>query len=161
MDRGALVPDELVIGLIAERMSGPDVKAGCVLDGFPRTVAQAEAFDQMLKGQSREVSRVVLFEVNDADLVRRLSGRRTCAKCGAMYHVEFTKPTKDGVCDQCGSALFQRDDDRTEVIQRRLTVYHQQTAPVADFYRRHGKLRTLDASQAPAMVAEALGRALK
>jgi adenylate kinase len=160
MDKGSLVPDAVVIGLIAERTQKSDCKEGFILDGFPRTIPQAEALDRMLNGQGRGVARVVLFEIPDGELVSRLSGRRTCSKCGAMYHIDTLKPKKDGVCDQCGSALIQRDDDRAEVIQKRLQVYHQQTAPVAGYYKTQGKLKALDATQAPDVVTQALSQAL-
>lgn len=147
MDRGALVPDQVVIGLIEERTQSPDCGEGFILDGFPRTIPQAEALEQMLSRRNRAVNRVVLFEIADQELIGRLSGRRTCPNCGAMYHVSSAKPKKDGICDQCGTALIQRDDDKVEVIQKRLSVYHQQTAPLADFYRSKGMLRSVDASR--------------
>jgi adenylate kinase len=160
MDRGALVPDDVVIGLIAERAKANDTRNGFILDGFPRTIPQAEALDRMLQSQGRAVDRAVLFEIPDAELVRRLSGRRTCLKDGSMFHVETLKPRKDGICDLCGSTLVQRDDDKAEVIQKRLGVYHQQTAPVAQYYRQASKLKTLDATRSPEQVSEDLERAL-
>jgi adenylate kinase len=161
MDKGALVPDSVVIGLIAERSKAEDCKKGFVLDGFPRTIPQAQALDDMLKTQGRGVDRTVLFDIPDAELVRRLSGRRTCTKDGSMYHVESLRPKKDGVCDVCGSSLVQRDDDKAEVIQKRLAVYHQQTAPVAQHYQQAGKLKKIDATQTPEQVSAALEQALK
>ncbi len=160
MDRGMLVPDSVVIGLISERTQQPDAKVGFILDGFPRTIPQAEALDEMLKGQGRGVNRVVLFEMPDMELVRRLSGRRTCTQCASMFHIENMPPKVDGACDQCGSKLVQRDDDRAEVIQKRLTVYHEQTEPVAGFYRRQQKLRSLNANQSPGEVSSALADAI-
>lgn len=160
MDKGALVPDSVVIGLIQERTQEPDCKSGFILDGFPRTIPQAEALDVMLKSQSRQVGRVVLFEIPDSELVRRLSGRRTCSKCGSMFHVESMRPKKDGICDQCGSPLIQRDDDKPEVIQKRLQVYHQQTAPLAGYYKAQNKLKSLDATMDPNAVSDALTQAL-
>lgn len=160
MDKGSLVPDSVVIGLIEERIQEADCLGGFILDGFPRTIPQAEALDAMLSRQERKVARTVLFEIPDSELVSRLSGRRTCSKCGAMYHVDSMRPKKDGVCDQCGGSLLQRDDDKPEVIQKRLQVYHQQTAPVAGFYRAQGKLASLDATQAPGAVSKALAQAL-
>ena len=160
MDKGALVPDSVVIGLIAERSKAEECKNGFVLDGFPRTIPQAEALDQMLKTQGRGVDRAVLFEIPDAELVRRLSGRRTCLKDGSMYHVDSLRPKKEGICDLCGSALVQRDDDKAEVIQKRLAVYHQQTAPLAQFYKSANKLKTLDATQSPEQVSTALEQVL-
>ena len=160
MDKGALVPDSVVIGLIAERSKAEECKNGFVLDGFPRTIPQAEALDQMLKTQGRGVDRAVLFEIPDTELVRRLSGRRTCLKDGSMYHVDSLRPKKEGICDLCGSALVQRDDDKAEVIQKRLAVYHQQTAPLAQFYKSANKLKQLDATQTPEQVSIALEKAL-
>ncbi|MGZ3708209.1 MAG: adenylate kinase [Bdellovibrionota bacterium] len=160
MDKGSLVPDHVVIGLIEERTQAPDCRDGFILDGFPRTIPQAEALDQMLKSKGRRVDKAVLFEIPDSELVRRLSGRRTCLKCGAMYHVENSRPKKDGICDQCGSNLTQREDDSPQVIQKRLSVYHHQTAPLADFYRKQQKLSSLDARLEPARVSQALNQAL-
>ncbi|MCC7442003.1 MAG: adenylate kinase [Bdellovibrionales bacterium] len=161
MDRGELVSDEVVIGLIQDRMGKPDCKAGIVLDGFPRTIPQAHALDAMLTKVKRAVTRCVLFEIPDESLVKRLSGRRTCLKCGAMYHVESARPKKEGVCDNCGSSpLVQRDDDHADVIRKRLSVYHAQTAPIADHYEQQGKLHKLDASRAPKEVYLALIQAL-
>jgi adenylate kinase len=159
MDQGALVPDGVVIGLISERIKKPDCVAGFVLDGFPRTVPQAVALDQMLQQVGRNVDRAVLFEIADEELVSRLSGRRTCPKCNSMFHVVSAKPRQDGICDQCGTALVQRDDDKTEVIRKRLGVYHQQTAPVATYYGQQSKLKKLNADLPPAQVAEALAGA--
>jgi adenylate kinase len=160
MDRGALVPDGVVIGLIGERIAAPDCKGGFILDGFPRTIPQAESLEKMLQDQGKNVDCAVLFDVPDQELIRRLSGRRTCLKCGAMYHIESAKPKQQGICDQCQSALIQRDDDQADVIRKRLDVYHQQTAPVAEFYRNRGKLRVLDATQDPTVVGQALYKVL-
>jgi len=156
MDQGALVPDSVVIGLIGQRTLESDCKVGFILDGFPRNVSQAQALDQMLKTQGREVDRAVFFEIPDEDLVKRLSGRRTCVECSAMYHVENAKPQKDGLCDQCGSSLRQRDDDKSEVVRKRLQVYHEQTAPVVGFYERQSKLKTLDAAESAIQVSKVL-----
>ncbi len=160
MDQGALVPDSVVIGLINERTQQPDCKEGFILDGFPRTIPQAESLDRTLKVQGRQIDRVVLFDMPDAELVRRLSGRRTCVNCGSMFHVDTKKPRVDGVCDNCGSNLVHRDDDRPEVIQKRLAVYHQQTSPLVGYYQKTGKLKSLDASQSPDSVARALAQAM-
>lgn len=161
MDRGALVPDEVVIGLIAERSQAPDCQAGFILDGFPRTIPQASALDEMLESRGRRVDRAVLFEIPDSELVRRLSGRRTCSQCGAMYHIESTRSKVESVCDLCSSSLMQRDDDQPDVIAKRLETYHRQTAPVAGYYQEQGKLRKLDATQKPDQVSKALNEALK
>ncbi len=160
MDKGALVPDTVVIGLIEERTQESDSKGGFILDGFARTIPQAEALDKLLGQQGRKVERAVLFDVADTELVRSLSGRRTCPKCSAVYHVETHPPKTLGSCDKCGSALIQRDDDRPEVIQNRLSVYHQQTSPLIAFYRKQSKLRTIDAARSPEDVTRALGTAI-
>jgi adenylate kinase len=160
MDRGALVPDSVVIDLIAERTTASDARGGFILDGFPRTIPQAEALEQMLVRQGRKVDSAILFEIPDTELVRRLSGRRTCLSCGAMYHVESAPAKRDGFCDQCDSKLVQRDDDSEEVIKKRLSVYHQQTAPLADFYQKHGKLKIVKAIRSPEVVAKDLQEAL-
>jgi adenylate kinase len=160
MDQGALVPDSVVVGLIAERSQNLDCRNGFVLDGFPRTIPQAEALDRMLADREQRVDRAVLFEIPDSELVRRLTGRRTCTQCGAMYHIESAPAKADGVCDACGSQLAQRSDDEEEVIQKRLQVYHQQTAPLVDYYRRQGKLRTIDATAVPDLVSGSLAKAL-
>jgi adenylate kinase len=161
MDQGALVPDSLVIDLIAERMKSKDCDPGCILDGFPRTNPQAEALDKMLAAQKKKIERVVFFDIEDAKLVNRLSGRRTCTKCGAMYHVDHAPPKKAGVCDQCGSTdIVQRDDDKEDVIRKRLKVYRDQTAPVAEFYKKQGKLRTIHADRSQDQVFGELVSAL-
>jgi adenylate kinase len=161
MDRGALVPDAVVIGLIAERTQAEDCKGGFILDGFPRTIPQAQSLDQTLKKAGRQVDQAVLFAMPDQELIRRLSGRRTCSKCGTMFHVETAKPKKDGVCDACGSALIQRDDDKPEVIRKRLDVYHQQTEPLVGYYSGQKKLSEIDASASQDAVTAALRQALK
>lgn len=160
MDRGALVPDQVVIGMIQIRTQEPDCAQGFILDGFPRTIPQADALAKMLGEQNRKVDRAVFFQIPDSELVKRLSGRRTCVKCGAMYHIESAPPKNGSVCDACGSPLVQRDDDKPEVIQKRLAVYHQQTAPVVDYYRKQGKLREIDATLAPEAVSKELHKAL-
>jgi adenylate kinase len=159
MDKGQLVPDDVVVGLIAVRSTQPESKNGFVLDGFPRTIPQAEALDLMLKKQGRQVDSAVLFKIPDSELVRRLSGRRTCLNCGSMFHIESLKPKKDGICDKCGQALVQRDDDKVEVIQKRLAVYHQQTEPLVKYYEKAGKLKSIDATQSPEQVSLSLEKA--
>ena len=160
MDRGALVPDSVVIGLIEERTTQADCKGGFILDGFPRTIPQAQALDEVLVRQKRGVDRAVLFDVADAELVSRLSGRRTCSKCSAVFHLTSEPPKNTGICDKCGSALMQRDDDKAEVIQNRLKVYHQQTSPLIEFYRNQKKLRTIDAARPSDEVTRALNAEL-
>jgi adenylate kinase len=161
MDQGALVPDSVVIGLISERSQQLDCQNGFILDGFPRNISQAEALERMLSSQGRRVDRAVLFEIPDFDLVRRLSGRRTCAACNAMYHVENAPPKSESVCDMCGERLIQRDDDKPEVIEKRLAVYHQQTEPLVGFYEQQGKLSRINAQEKADTVSEALKEALK
>jgi len=143
MDKGELVPDEVVIGVVEERLGKPDLDKGYMLDGFPRTLAQAEALDKILSNQSKNIDHAVLVDVPDEELVGRLSGRRTChnSACGAMFHVMFNPPKKEGVCDACGSELYQRDDDQEATIRERLGVYNRQTSPLIDFYDKKGLLR--------------------
>jgi adenylate kinase len=149
---GALVPDEVVIGLIRERISRADCSNGFILDGFPRTIPQAEALDGLLSGQGKKIASAVLFEIPEGELVRRLTGRRTCSQCGAMFHIENMPPKMAGKCDQCSSALVQRDDDKEEVIRKRLQVYSNQTLPLVGFYKSQNKLLSLDARQSPEQV---------
>ncbi|MFN7684958.1 MAG: adenylate kinase [Oligoflexia bacterium] len=161
MSQGALVPDEVVIGLIRDRISKADCSEGFILDGFPRTLTQAKALDEMLSAQGRKISAAALFEIADSELVKRLTGRRTCSKCGAMFHIETLKPKQEGLCDQCGGPLFQRDDDREEVIRKRLDVYAKQTFPLIEFYRGQSKLFSVDARRAPNQVMSDLLGGLK
>lgn len=141
MEQGLLVPDEVVIGIVEERLNEPDAKQGFVLDGFPRTVPQAGALDGMLERRGIPIDGIVSVIVPDDEVVRRLSGRRVCRGCGAMFHTAFDACAKGEVCDRCGGALFQRDDDTEPVIRQRLSVYHQNTAPVLEHYRARGLLR--------------------
>jgi adenylate kinase len=145
MDAGELVPDEVTIGIVRDRLSQDDAEHGFLLDGFPRTVPQAEALNDMLVELGRPLDAVLELEVDEDEVVRRLSGRRTCRKCGHIWHVEFDPPAKPDVCDKCGGELFQRDDDKPETIHRRLAVYREQTAPLVGFYRDAGLLRTIRA----------------
>jgi len=140
MDAGELVPDPVVIGIVQEKLAGPECRKGFVLDGFPRTTGQAEALDAILHDFSAPIDRAVAFRVDDEAVVGRLSGRRTCAKCQAMYHVSFAPPRVAGVCDRCGGELVQRPDDREEVIRQRLRVYEENTRPLLDYYRGRGQL---------------------
>ncbi len=143
MDRGELVPDSVVIGIIRERLKEDDCKKGYILDGFPRNVAQAQALDEMLNSLESPLDYAISIDVPFDELMKRLTGRRTCKGCGQMYNVYFTPPKKDGVCDKCGGELYQRDDDKEETIRKRLEVYEAQTAPVADYYRKKGILRSV------------------
>jgi len=141
MDRGALVPDDVIIGLVRERLQSPDCARGYILDGFPRTVAQAEALEKTLADLRLSLDHVLCLDVPSEDLVVRIAGRRTCRQCGAMSHVRFSPTARDGVCDVCGGETYQRDDDREETVRRRLAVYADQTAPLARFYEGRGLLR--------------------
>jgi adenylate kinase len=136
MDRGALVPDGVVIGLAGERLNQADAARGWVLDGFPRTVPQAEALDALLARRGLEVDRVVFFRVSDAELLRRVTGRRVCRQCGAVFHLVSNPPAQPGRCDRCGGPLYQREDDAESAVALRLEVYARQTAPLLDYYRR-------------------------
>jgi adenylate kinase len=145
MEAGQLVPDDLVIALISERIDQPDAKKGFILDGFPRTTAQAEALDTMLQDKNLKLDYVIEMKVDDAALVERISGRYTCAKCGQGYHDKFQKPAKSGVCDKCGSTDFtRRKDDNAETVKTRLEAYHAQTAPILPHYRKTGRLQSID-----------------
>ncbi len=138
MDAGKLVPDDVVVGMVKDRLSQKDCDKGFILDGFPRTVAQAEALDKDLEEMQKKIDNVINIDVPDQEVVERLSGRRTCKDCGAMYHVKFEPPKKQGVCDKCGGELYQRDDDNEETIKNRLKVYHDQTSPLKDYYKKKG-----------------------
>jgi adenylate kinase len=144
MDRGELVPDSVILDLVNERLSAGDSRRGFLLDGFPRTVAQAEEFEIMLAKRKLALDGAVSLRVPSAILVARLSGRRTCRQCGAMYHVRFNPPKAECVCDRCGGELYQRDDDREETIEARMEVYERQSAPVYDHFRARGLLREVD-----------------
>ncbi len=145
MEAGQLVPDTLVIGIIAKRIDQPDCKAGFILDGFPRNVAQAEALDAMLLEKSMPLDKVIEMVVDDEALTRRITGRFTCANCGQGYHDEFQKPNVEGVCDRCGSTEFtRRKDDNAETVRDRLKVYHEQTAPILPYYKQKQILHQID-----------------
>jgi adenylate kinase len=144
MDQGKLVPDEVVVGIVRDRLKAADCKGGFILDGFPRTVPQAEALGTTLKTMNRGIDHVISIEVDNAELLKRLSGRRTCRNCGAMYHLVFDPPKKKGVCDKCGGELYQRADDQEKTIRARLKVYDEQTAPLIKYYRGKGLLRAID-----------------
>jgi adenylate kinase len=145
MERGDLVPDSILIGMLATRVQAPDVARGFILDGFPRTVPQAQALDGMLAGQALPLDHVIELKVDDAALVERIAGRYTCAKCGEGYHDRFKMPAKPGICDVCGSTEFtRRADDRAETVAARLDAYHRQTAPLLPHYAAQGKLKQVD-----------------
>lgn len=143
MDEGKLVPDDVVIGIIQERLQKDDCKNGFILDGFPRTIPQAEALDAM----GVTIDRVISIEVADEKIVERMSGRRVCEKCGASYHMLYKKSSEEGVCDVCGGALIRRKDDAPETVEDRLRVYHEQTEPLKDYYAKSGKLRTVEGQE--------------
>jgi adenylate kinase len=149
MDAGELVPDDLINKVIAERLDSGEADDGFLLDGFPRTIGQAEMLEKTLEGRGRELSGVLLIDAPDDEVVRRLSGRRTCAKNSHVYHVEFDPPKNEGVCDQDGSRLVQRDDDQPETVQKRLQVYHDQTEPLIERYEDRGQLRRFDGTRTP------------
>jgi len=161
MDAGGLVPDEVVIGIVRERLAASDCDRGFILDGFPRTIPQAEALDQVTRDLGRPIGRVVSLEVEEKDLVERLCGRRTCTACGAMFHVRFNPPRKDGVCDACGGTLVQRDDDREDTIRARLAKYREATAPLIDYYRKAGTLRSVPAAGEIDAIYGAIVRAIE
>jgi len=144
MNRGNLVPDEVVIGIVAERIVHPDCRPGFLLDGFPRTVPQADALERMLAEHGRHLDAVICLEVQNEELVRRLTGRRTCRLCGAPYHLVSNPPRHADICDACGGELYHRDDDREEAIRARLATYQAQTRPLIEYYDKHGLLRRID-----------------
>lgn len=152
MDRGDLVPDAVIIGMILDCVNGGNCADGFLLDGFPRTPEQAQALDEALAKLDRKLTAVLLIEVPDEDIVRRISGRRVCSKNGHTYHVDADPPKHEGVCDQDGSKLIQRDDDKPETVQNRLDVYHAQTAPLIPFYEERGLLRRFDGTRSPTEV---------
>jgi adenylate kinase len=161
MERGELVPDELVIGLISERMDQEDGGTGYILDGFPRTIGQAEALDELLKLRGDAVDRVVVIDVEDDVLVGRITGRYTCANCGEGYHTEFKKPKVEGVCDRCGATEFKRrQDDTEEVVRERLKAYHDQTKPLVGYYTAQGKVWAVDGMADIATVQKEIDQAL-
>lgn len=154
MDRGDLVPDEVIIGVITERLDEPEAADGFILDGFPRTMPQAEALDSELENLGRELTAALLIQVTDEEIVRRLGGRRTCAKNGHVFHVEFDPPKEAGVCDIDGSRLLVRDDDQPDVIRHRLEEYREKTEPLIDYYESKGLLRRVDGSASPDEVGD-------
>jgi adenylate kinase len=160
MDRGDLVPDEVIVGVIAERIDSTEALDGFILDGFPRTTPQAEALDAKLKELGRAVTAVLLIDVSDDEVVRRLGGRRTCEENGHVFHVEFEPPKQEGVCDIDGSPLIVRDDDKPEVIRKRLETYHEKTKPLVTYYDSRSVLRRIDGEAAPGEVAEQVRRTL-
>jgi adenylate kinase len=160
MDRGDLVPDEVIVGVIAERIDSSEALDGFILDGFPRTTPQAEALDAKLSELGRGVTAVLLIDVSDDEVVRRLGGRRTCEANGHVFHVEFEPPKQEGVCDIDGSPLVVRDDDKPEVIRKRLETYHEKTEPLVSYYDSRSVLRRIAGEAAPDEVADQVRRTL-
>lgn len=154
MDAGDLVPDEVIIGVIGERVQGDEAADGFILDGFPRTVPQAEALDEEMGDLERKLTAAVLIDVGPEEVVRRLGGRRTCEDNGHVFHVEFNPPAEEGVCDVCGGKLITRDDDKPDVIRHRLEQYNEKTAPLVDYYESKGILKRVDGDNPPDEVTE-------
>ncbi len=144
MDKGALVSDDIVVGMVVDRINEEDARGGFILDGFPRNINQAEVLEKTLTSMGKSIGSVIGIEVDRKELVRRLSGRRVCRKCGASYHVIFNPPVNIGMCDKCGSEIYQRDDDKEETIEARLKVYEQETFPLVDYYSKKGLYRGID-----------------
>jgi len=160
MDAGKLVPDSVVIGMVREKLGEPLCQNGFILDGFPRTVPQAEELNRMLADRGLTLDRVINFRVTREDIVKRLSGRRSCPKCQSVFHVEFAAPKISGQCDRCGTALVQRSDDKPETIEARLMVYDEQTSPLIAYYEGKNKLRDLDGAGEMAQVYDRLAKVL-
>jgi adenylate kinase len=160
MDAGELVPDSVVIGIVRERLQEPDTARGFLMDGFPRTIPQAEALDAALEGLGRGVTKTLVILVDEEDLVRRLTGRRICRVCQAPFHVMFNPPKREGVCDKCGGELYQRDDDSEATVRNRLEVYRNQTEPLIGYYDEAGVVARIDGAQAPDEVYEDIRMAL-
>ena len=159
MDQGALVPDEVIIGLMRERLAKPDAAKGFIVDGFPRTIAQAEALARLLKDAGQALDAVIFFDVSEEELLRRLTGRRVCRQCQTTYHLVSAPPQKPGVCDRCGGELYQREDDRAETVRRRLEVFARQTTPLLDYYRQRNLLTTVAGEGPIDSIRQAIRRA--
>lgn len=160
MDQGLLVPDEVTIGMLLDRIQKEDCKNGYVLDGFPRTIPQAESLTKALEEMGQRIDYAVDVDVPDENIVTRMGGRRACITCGATYHIQFAPPKADGICDKCGAKLVLRDDDKPETVQKRLTVYHEQTQPLIDYYKKAGVLVSVDGTQDMEQVFESIVRIL-
>ena len=161
MDAGGLVPDEVVVGIVRERLQNADCDSGFILDGFPRTVPQADALKQSLSALGKDLDAVVSLQVDTEALVERLTGRRSCGGCGKGYHIKFDPPVQDGICDSCSAVLIQRDDDQEATIRNRMDVYHEQTAPLEDYYRQDNLLRSVDGMADIAAVQDQILRTLQ
>ncbi|WP_022670793.1 adenylate kinase [Hippea alviniae] len=160
MDKGELVPDDIIIDMMEKRIKEDDCKNGFILDGFPRTTTQAEAFDEMLKKNSLSLDKVLLIDVPEEEIVERLTGRRVCPNCGAVYHIKNNPPKQEGICDKCGSKLIQRDDDTEEVVRNRLEVYKKSTMPLVEYYEKQGKLVKIDGTGRIEEIFERIKKAL-
>ncbi|MCR4787621.1 MAG: adenylate kinase [Lachnospiraceae bacterium] len=147
MDKGMLVPDELTVKILLDRVAKDDCKNGYVLDGFPRTIVQADVLKDALSKLGDRIDHAINVDVPDENIIKRMGGRRACLKCGATYHIEHVPPKKEGICDNCGEALVLRDDDKPETVQKRLSVYHEQTQPLIDYYGKEGILKNVDGTQ--------------
>ncbi len=156
MDQGLLVPDELTVKILLDRVANEDCKNGYVLDGFPRTIPQAEVLDKALSKLGDQIDYAVNVDVPDENIVKRMGGRRACLSCGATYHIEHVPPKSEGICDSCGQELVLRDDDKPETVQNRLNVYHEQTQPLIEFYSAKGVLKTVDGTMDMKDVFEAI-----
>lgn len=154
IDQGALVPDEVTIGMLLDRIHEKDCEKGYILDGFPRTIPQAESLTEALAQEGTKIDAAVDIEVPDENIVKRMGGRRACLNCGATYHIAFNPPKKQGICDVCGQKLVLRDDDKPETVQNRLSVYHEQTEPLIAYYKKAGVLKTVDGTQSMDKVFE-------
>jgi adenylate kinase len=159
MEEGALVPDDVIVGLIAERLRQPDAAGGFIFDGFPRTLGQAEALDRLLKDLGQTLDAVLYFEVAERELLRRLTGRRLCRQCQTAFHLASAPPKHAGACDRCGGELYQREDDSETTVRKRLQVYDRQTSPLLDYYRDRGLLTSIPAEGAIGTVRDAIRRA--
>ncbi|MGD8622316.1 MAG: adenylate kinase [Anaerolineales bacterium] len=159
--KGELVPDDVTVGMVRDRLSRPDCEEGAILDGFPRTVPQAEALDEILDELGEDLTGVFCIDISEQELLRRLTGRRVCRESGHIFHVEFNPPEEPGVCDYDGSELYQREDDKEETVKERIRVYQEQTAPLCDYYGKRGKLVDVDGEQSIEAVTEALLTAIK
>jgi adenylate kinase len=161
MDQGLLVPDELTVKILLDRVAGDDCENGYVLDGFPRTIPQAQVLDKALTELNDGIDYAIDVDVPDENIVKRMSGRRACLACGATYHIEHVPPKKEGICDRCGKELVLRDDDKPETVLNRLKVYHEQTQPLIDFYSKKGVLRTVDGTKPMQDVFDTIVRTLE
>ena len=161
MDKGLLVPDELTVKILLDRVAKKDCQNGYVLDGFPRTIPQAEVLDKALDERGDRIDHAIDVDVPDENIVKRMGGRRACLSCGATYHIEHVPPKQEGICDVCGQKLVLRDDDKPETVQNHLNVYHEQTQPLIDFYRNKGILKTVDGTKDKEEVFEAIEAVLK